>query len=201
MIRQWVAVNSRQWRSVRGDSNKKKVENAEDIDGISHVRDGVIYMQVVNLRDMYHAAIRRPENVPGAIIYPSGIDNNNSGFFKHICARQSSIDVKTKKKIEVIGSGREDWLDCCNYLTGLSIGYRKNLAVIERVKVETENTRSIGYSVTNQLHLSQEKPDARTSPPRDKPLPARPPQRQFRGGDGDGPMQRRSFLGVRRKQY
>lgn len=123
IVRRWVAANYQQrWRAVRGDGGNKTKLQPEDIDGISYVREGVIYVQVDEVRDHFHAAIRRPIDAPGAVIFPSGIDANNAQYFRHLCSKQTSIDPKTKKKIILKGKGREDWLDCRIYLTALVIG-------------------------------------------------------------------------------
>jgi phage terminase large subunit GpA-like protein len=122
-VRMWVMSNSHLWRSVRGAGTKMKVDNEQDIDGISYVRDGVIIIHTDNVRDMVHAAVRRPNSAPGSISFPMGIGQNQSGYFRHLVSKQTTIDPKTKKKIIHRGAGREDWLDCRIYNFALMTGF------------------------------------------------------------------------------
>ncbi len=132
-IRTWVASHP-MWRAVRGTATKMKADNHQDIDGISYIRDGVIYIHAENVRNMVHSALRRPNNAPGTIQFPNGIGQNQSGYFRHLVSVQTSIDPKTKKLILVKGSGREDWLDCRIYNYALMTGFLQAMRIAGVIK-------------------------------------------------------------------
>jgi phage terminase large subunit GpA-like protein len=141
IVRKWVASHAQNWRAVRGDTHSHKVEEW-DIDGISYIRDNIIYLQVDNIGESLQAAFRRPEDEPGSIIFPKGVTTTSSMYFKHLVSKQSSLDPKTKKKIWVRGTGREDWRDARLYARGLILGWSAQQAQEEKTKAVAAKTQA-----------------------------------------------------------
>jgi phage terminase large subunit GpA-like protein len=164
IVRQWVASHALHWRAVRGDTHSHKVEEW-DIDGISYVRDHVIYMNVDNLGDSLQAAFRRPEDEPGSIIFPKGVTTTQSVYFKHLVAKQSSLDPKTKKRIWIRGSGREDWRDARLYVRGLIIGWAAQ---------EMQSKKQAALAAKTQAAVQQQVVRQQAQAIDDEDLPQRP---------------------------
>jgi hypothetical protein len=147
-----------------------KVDNEHDIDGLSYVREGVIYIHSQNCRNMVQSALRRPNDAPGTIQFPTGIGQNQSGYFRHLVSKQDSIDPKTKKIIEIRGAGREDWLDCRIYNYALMIGflqakvmYQARLAaktVKSIVKAQLETPMGEGADTSSPGKIAEEQAEA-----------------------------------------
>lgn len=136
LVRKWAdTYHNRGWRAVRGDV-LFKAEGPPDIDGISCVREGQIFLHTDHLRDLFHQSIRRPENAPGAVIFPRGLTTQSTQYFKHLCKRQTIVvlasDRKTKRTDTLVQSGREDWLDIRAYIRGLHIGWRAQMGQLDR---------------------------------------------------------------------
>lgn len=135
LIGGWVDEIGGVWKKVKGASNSNMKLEPDDIPGMAHYRNGVIHVNVDAARELYQNVIRRPHNTPGCVYFPSGVSQPTSAFFKHLTSRQTSIDIKTKKKIIVRGPGREDWLDCRVYITALIVGW-----LISKRKLDTAET-------------------------------------------------------------
>ncbi len=100
------------WRATKGTQAGMKDEPG-DIPGIVHRRDGMYLIAVDAVRELLHAAYRRPNGTPGAAHIPQGLSTSASdlAYLKHLCAERMVLDHKTKKFRLVKGPGRWDWQD------------------------------------------------------------------------------------------
>lgn len=197
MVRSWVARHSHQWRACRGTVQKMQA-GPNDVDGILYDRDGVFYVNVENVREMFQAAIRRPDSSPGAVVFPNGLGISEASYFRHLCSRQSSIDLKTKKKIVVKGPGREDWLDCRIYVSAFITEFLLTKQIVDMVKKKAEARRieeqNAGVAKTVEMGDEQHLVQERRSHSISNNMHSLGPQRGM-----SGPQNRRSFIGRNRR--
>ncbi len=108
----WQKGHRDRWRATKGQSSTPKFERG-DIPGICAVRDGLILIDTDNVRELIHAAYRRPNGAVGAAHIPSGLANNSTAtaYPRHLCAERRVRDPKTRKDKIVRGPGRWDWQD------------------------------------------------------------------------------------------
>lgn len=188
MVRSWVAQNARTWRAVRGSATKMKAQDG-DIDGIAYLRDGVIYIAVDNVRESYQAALRRPNDAPGAVIFPGGLGQSDTHYFRNLCSRQTAIDPKTKKKTIVRASGREDLLDARIYADAMRIGHIQAARLMDAQKAVAAGVAAAQRA--EAVRVSQEDAPVRVM--------AQEPRAVRVGGHMQAPMARRTIIGGNRR--
>ncbi len=121
-VKRWVEAKGGIWRAMKGHTNNMKAD-VQDVEGLVYVRDGIMLMQADNARDMFHSTFRRPIDSAGATHIANGIGAQEATLFKHLVSEQTSIDMKTKKRITKTGPGRNDWLDCAKMTEVLIYGF------------------------------------------------------------------------------
>ena len=121
-IRVWLESKKDIWRAFKGHTNNMKAE-PQDVEGLVYVREGIFLMQADNARDMFHSTFRRPIDAIGTTHIANGIGAQEATLFKHLVSEQTSIDLKSKKRIVKRGSGRNDWLDCGKMTEVLIYGF------------------------------------------------------------------------------
>ncbi len=77
------------------------------------MRDGLVLIDIDNVRELIHAAYRRPNGAVGAAHIPSGLANNSTStaYIRHLCAERKVRDPKTRRDKIVKGPGRWDFQD------------------------------------------------------------------------------------------
>jgi hypothetical protein len=119
------------WKATKGTQANMKDEPG-DIPGIVHKRDGLYHISVDAVRELLHAAYRRPNGTPGAAHIPNGlsVSATDSAYLKHLCAEKRILDPKTLKFKVVQGPGRWDWQDA-----------RRIAEVMVRLNLKPKNKR------------------------------------------------------------
>ena len=102
----------RDWLPTKGTQANMKDEPG-DIPGIVHRREGLYLIAVDPVRELLHAAYRRPNGTPGAAHIPNGLSSSSTdrAYLQHLCAEKQIIDPKSKRFKIVRGPGRWDWQD------------------------------------------------------------------------------------------
>jgi hypothetical protein len=121
-IKKWIDAKLGIWRGFKGHTNNMKAE-VQDVEGLVYVRENVFLMQADNARDMFHSTFRRPIDAIGSTHIANGIGAQEATLFKHLVSEQTTIDLKTKKRIVKRSSGRNDWLDCGKMTEVLIYGF------------------------------------------------------------------------------
>ena len=180
LVRKWAFANRPQWHPIRGDTHSVKTVEDGDIEGISYMRDGLIFVHVDNVRDGLQAAYRRPQDAPGAIILPSGLTVQNNGYFKHLCKRQTIVvDKKNRKKDVLLNPGREDWLDSRIYARAMVLGWLAAVGQEHRERIVTG-----AATIQSQVQQTQRITSAIQSSEETGPIPQfRQPQPYRIGGN------------------
>ncbi len=108
----WLKGQAPTWVPIRGRTQDMKPDKG-DIDGIAYLRNGEWHLRIDNLRELIHAAYKRPNGTQGAAHIPYGLSNNASdiAYLKHLVAEMRVFDIKTKKEKIRQGPGRWDWQD------------------------------------------------------------------------------------------
>lgn len=111
-IMSWLKGRKGLWRPTKGASGVIK-DAPGDIPGLVHIRDGLLIIATDAVRELIHAAYRRPNGEIGACHIPSGLQTTatNTAYLRHICAEKQVMDPKTKKFKLIRGPGRWDWQD------------------------------------------------------------------------------------------
>jgi phage terminase large subunit GpA-like protein len=125
------------WRAVKGNTQMTKPEPG-DLEGMVFIRDGLFNINVDNVRDALHAALRRPVGQAGASVIPHGLGAQDAHYFRHLVAEQTGLDPKTFKKIIQRSAGRHDWLDCCIYAYALMLGFVRDMRETDRRTAEVQ---------------------------------------------------------------
>lgn len=106
----WLSGRRPLWVPIRG-TRRIQVDAPGDVDGLAQYKDGVWHIHSDNLRELIHAAYRRPNGEPGAAHLPSGLKNNaqDMAYLRHLVCERSVVDPKTRKERIVRDSPRYDW--------------------------------------------------------------------------------------------
>jgi len=107
----WANTQGGLIRPMRGTTQSYATKEF-DIDGLAWFRDGCLIFQADHARDLLHASFRRKHNAQGATLFPAGMEVRDNTVFRHMVSEQAGFDMKTRKRILLKGSGRNDWLDC-----------------------------------------------------------------------------------------
>ena len=140
-VQSWVLGNAT-WVAVKGSARSLTVEGAEDIEGLLMVNaDGLWHIHTQQSRALVQSALRRPNDAPGAIVIPHGLDNTASdkALLQHYCGEQMQVDAKSGK-MRLIQRGRWDWLDARRYAYVLG---RVALGRLSRDDTETEAEQAL----------------------------------------------------------
>ncbi len=121
------------WKPTKGTQANMKDEPG-DIPGIVHKRDGLYHISIDAVRELIHAAYRRPNGTPGAAHIPTGLSTSQSdtAYLRHLCAEKRILDPKTLKFRVIQGPGRWDWQDA-----------RRIAEVMIRLLLKPKNKRPI----------------------------------------------------------
>lgn len=112
-IMPWLRGRAPAWVPCKGRGTGLKARPG-DIDGLIWVEDsGIRWIHYDHSRDIVHAALRRPNDQPGAAVLPQGLSRHPSdtAYLRHLCAERMVTDPQTMKQKLEHGPGRWDWLD------------------------------------------------------------------------------------------
>lgn len=125
----WTQGHAGVWYPIKGEK-AHRYDGEHDLPGVVRFADdGFVRLNSGNLRDMIHAAYRRPAGSTGSINLPHGLSNNASDrtYLQHLCAEMKILDPKTRKERIRQGPGRWDWQDARKYAHALALLFLRDL--------------------------------------------------------------------------